>query len=194
MPKGTSQGTRREKSQKGLKWVVGLIVKSIDNFIAEGSGNEKLRRTLGTLRPGLVKRCLEYDKVMSKIEDDELGISIHTESIALISLAFSAGAMLGGRNMAQHIMSQIRNGLKENTSSARRVALNNKSPILNQKTKVTIDAARSYMADHPNEKRLTPNALMNQIYSDVEKQCRLNNIPSPSRSSVWTYLSKANLL
>jgi hypothetical protein len=151
MPKGTSQGTRREKSQKGLKWVVGLIVKSIDNFIAEGSGNEKLRRTLGTLRPGLVKRCLEYDKVMSKIEDDELGISIHTESIALISLAFSAGAMLGGRNMAQHIMSQIRNGLKENTSSARRVALNNKSPILNQNTKVTIDAARSYMADHPNE-------------------------------------------
>jgi hypothetical protein len=194
MPKGTSQGTRREKSQKELKLVVGLIVKSIDNFITEGSGNKKLRRTLGTVRPGLVKRCLEYDKVMSKIEDDELGISIHTESIALIGLAFSAGVMLGGRNMAQHIMSQIRNGLKENTSIARRVALNNKSPILNQKKKIAIDAARSYMADHPNEKQLTPNALMNQIYSDVEKQCRLNNIPALSRSSIWTYLSKANLL
>jgi hypothetical protein len=194
MPKGTSPGTRREKSQKELKRVVGLIVKSIDNFITEGSGNEKLRRTLETVRPGLVKRCLEYDKVMSKIEDDELGISIHTESIALIGLTFSAGVMLGSRKMAQHIMSQIRNGLKENTANGRLAALERKLPIMQQKKDITIEVAVSYLENHINERPTTINALVVQIRADIEKQCKLNEIKAPSPASMRTYLEEANLL
>jgi hypothetical protein len=61
--------------------------------------------------------------------------------------------------------------MKENTSNARIAVLNNNSPILKLKKEITIDAARSYMADHPNEKKLTRNALMVQIRSNVEKQC-----------------------
>jgi hypothetical protein len=48
-------------------------------------------------------------------------------------------------------MEKIHELMKENTPSARRVALNNKSPILKQKKKITIDAARSYTADRSNE-------------------------------------------
>jgi hypothetical protein len=138
---------------------------------------------------------------MSSIEYDGTAILVQDKSVALISLAYSLGAIQGGEMMSRNFMKQINEFMKqinelmkENTSNAGRAALNNKSTILNQKTKITVDAARSYMTDHPNEKQLTPNALMNQIYSDVEKQCRLNNISAPSRSSIWTYLSKANLL
>jgi hypothetical protein len=194
MARGTPQDTRRQDSLKVVMRVIGMLVKgSIDDYLANGK-DQRLKLIIAKLRPGLIKRSLQYRKVMSSIEDDGTAMLVQDKSSVLIGLAYSMGLIQVTKIMSRNIMKKINELMKENTSNARRVALNNKYPILNQKKKITIDAARSYMADHPNEKQLTPNALMNQIYSDVEKQCRLNNIPTPSRSSIWTYLSKANLL
>jgi hypothetical protein len=194
MARGTPQDTRRQDSLKAVMRVIGMLVKgSIEDYLAHGK-DQRLQQFIAKVGPGLIKRSIQYRMVMSSIEDDGTAILVQDASVALMCLAYSMGIIQGSNMMSRNIMKQINELNKESTSSARRVALNNKSKILNQKKKITIDAARSYMADHQNERQLTPNALMNQIYSDVEKQCRLNNIPAPSRSSICTYLSKANLL
>jgi hypothetical protein len=194
MPKGTSGGTRREESRKKLKRAVGLILQSLDNFITEGSGNEKLRRKLETFRPALARRCLKYDEVMDKIEDDELAILTQTESGALICLAFGVGAMLGSRKMAQHNRSRIRNNFKENTSNGRLAALKRSLPILQKKKHITIEAVVSYLKNHKIKRPTTTNALMVQIRVDIEKRCKLNEIKAPSPASMWAYLDEADLL
>jgi hypothetical protein len=160
--------------------IIGRFVKgSIDDYLDNGK-DARLRQIYSKKRPGLIKRSLQYRNVMNSIEDDRTATLVQDESSVLISLAFSLGVIQGTKTMSRHLMEQIHELMKENTSKARRVvALNNKSPILNQKKKITIDAARSYMADHPNEKISTVHALMVQIRSDVEKQCKSNNIPPP---------------
>jgi hypothetical protein len=194
MPKGTSGGTRREESRKKLKRAVGLLVQSLDSFITEGSGNDKLRRKLEAFRPALARRCLKYDEVMDKIEDDELAILTQTESGALICLAFAVGGMLGSRKMAQHNMSRIRNDFKEKTSSGRLAALERRLPIKQKKKDITIETAVSYLKNHMNEKPTTPNALMVQIRVDIEKRCKFDGIKAPRPSSISKYLKEEKLL
>jgi hypothetical protein len=194
MARGTPQDTRRQDSLKVLMRVIGMLVKrSIDDYVAAGK-DQKLRQTIAKARPRLIKRSIHYRQVMNGIDDDRTAILVQDESGVLINLAFTLGLVQGTKIIRSHLMEKIHELMKENTSSARRIALNNKSPILKQKKKITIDAARSYMADRSNEIILTPNALVVKIYSDVEKQCKLNNIPVPSRTSVWTYLNEAKLL
>jgi hypothetical protein len=112
----------------------------------------------------------------------------------LISLAFAIGAMLGSRKMSIQVSNNIREKLKENTSNARRVALENRSPITAQKRNITIDAAKLYLSNHSNERPATINALMVQIRSDIEKKCKTSEISAPSQTSMWQYLKDANLL
>jgi hypothetical protein len=194
MARGTPQDTRRQDSLKVVMRVIGMLVKgSIEDYLAHGK-DQRLKQIIAKVGPGLIKRSLQYRNVMSSIEDDGTALLVQDESIALMGLAYSMGVIQGSKMMSRNIMKQINELMKENTSSARRVALNNKSPILNQKKKITIDAARSYMNDHPNEKLLTVNALMVQIRGDIEKQCKLNNIPAPSATSISTYLKEAKLL
>jgi hypothetical protein len=175
--------------------IIGRFVKgSIDDYLDSGK-DARLMQIYSKKRPGLIKRSLQYRNVMNSIEDDRTATLVQDESSVLISLAFSLGVIQGTKTMSRHLMEQIHELMKENTSKARRVvAVNNKSPILNQKKKITIDAARSYMADHPNEKISTVHALMVQIRSDVEKQCKSNNIPAPGATSISTYLKKTELL
>lgn len=194
MARGTPQDTRRQDSLKALMRIIGRVVKgSIDDYLANGK-DQRLRQTYSKTRPGLIKRSLQYRNVMNSIEDDRTATLVQGESGVLISLAFSLGVIQGTKTMSRHLMEQIHKLMKENTSNARRVALNNKSPILNQKKKITIEAARSYLNDHQNENTLTPHALMVQIRADVEKQCKLNNIPAPGATSISTYLKEAKLL
>jgi len=91
-------------------------------------------------------------------------------------------------------MRQIRDGLKENTANGRRVALEKKSPIMQQKKTITIEVARSYLLQSKNNKPATINALMVQIRNDVEKQCKSEQIKAPSTASMWAYLDEAKLL
>jgi hypothetical protein len=194
MARGTPQDTRRQDSLKALMRIIGRFVKgSIDDYLANGK-DQRLRQTYSKTKPGLIKRSLQYRNVMNSIEDDRTATLVQDESGVLISLAFSLGAIQGTKTMSRHLMGQIHKLMKENTSSARSAVLKNRSPILNQKKKITIDAARSYMNDHPNEKLLTVNALMVQIRGSVEKRCKLNNIPAPSATSISTYLKEAKLL
>jgi uncharacterized membrane-anchored protein YjiN (DUF445 family) len=194
VPEGTSRGTRREESHKELKKVVGHIVKSIDNYIAGSSGDPKIKQMLKTAKPGLMKRSLKYEEVMRNIEDDELAISILYESIAFIGSTFIIGTIGGGGIMVRHIKRQLRDELREKTANGRRVALEKRSPIMQQKRDITIEIARSYLIQSRNNKPATVNALMVQIRNDVEKQCKLEQIKAPSTASMWAYLDKANLL
>jgi hypothetical protein len=194
MARGTPQDTRRQDSLKVLMRVIDWFVKgSIDDYLANGK-DQRLKQTIAKAKPGLIKRSLQYRSVMNSIEDDITAVFVQEESGVLISLAYSMGLMQGTKIMSRRLMEQIHELMKENTSSARRAALNNKSPILNQKKKIAIDAARSYMADHPNEKISTVNALMVQIRSNVEKQCKSNKIRAPSPTSIWSYLNEAKLV
>jgi len=195
MTRKTSRDTRREDSLKVLTRMIDLIIiRSIDDYLADGRENKKLRQTLEKVKPNLIKRSLQYNDVINNIEDDKTAILVQDESGALISLAFMLGFLRGTKTIGRHIKKQIRELLKDNTSNARIAALENNSPLLFQKKKIAIDVARSYMVDHPNEKQLTVNALVVQIRSDIEKQCKSNNIPAPSQTSIWTYLNKAKLL
>jgi hypothetical protein len=194
MPEGTSRGTRREESHKELKKAVGRIVKAIDNYITGSSGDPKIKRILKTAKPKLIERSLKYEEVMRSIENDDVAISIHTESIAFIGLVLIMGTLMGSRMMGGHIMRQLRDGLRENTANGRRVVLEKRSPIMQQKQNITVEAARSYLLESKNTKPATVNALMFQIRNDVEKQCKLKQIKSPSPASMWAYLDEANLL
>jgi hypothetical protein len=194
MARGTPQDTRRQDSLKVLMRVIGGLVKaSIDDYLAGGK-DQKLRQIIAEGKPSLIKRSLQYRNVMNSIEDDRTAILVQDESSVLMSVAYTLGLIKGTKTMSCHLTERLHNLMKDNTSSARKVVLKNRHPILNQKKKITIDAARSYMNDHPNERLLTVNALMVQIRSDVEKQCKLNNIPAPSATSIWTYLDEAKLL
>jgi hypothetical protein len=122
---------------------------------------------------GLIKTSTQYRNLMNSIEDDGIATLVQDESGVLISLAFALGLIQGTKTMSRHLMEQIHELMKENTSSAKSVVLKNRSPILYQKKKITIDVARSYMNDHPNEKLLTVNALMVQIRGNVEKNANL---------------------
>jgi hypothetical protein len=189
-----SLDTRRKKTLKELEQTVGLIMKSLDDFIAKGSGNKSLRRTLEAVKPGLMKRSSNYIELMRNLDDVEIARSLQKESAALISLALAIGAMLGSRKMSIQVSNKIREKLKENTSNARRVALENRSPITAQKRNITIDAAKLYLSNHSNERPATINALMVQIRSDIEKKCKTSEISAPSQTSMWQYLKDANLL
>ena len=180
MPEVTSRGARQEESHKELRKAVGHIVESIDNYIAGSSGDPKIKQMLRKFRPALTKRSMKYEEVMRDIEDDELAVSIHTESIAFIGLTFMMGTVMGGRMMGHHIMRQLRDGFKENTANGRLVALEKRSPVMQQKQNITIEVARSYLLQLKNDKPATVNALMVQIRHDVEKQCRLKQIRAPS--------------
>jgi hypothetical protein len=127
MPEDTSRGTRRAESHKELKKAVGHIVKSIDNYITENSGDPKIKKMLKKYKPGLMKRLLKYEEVINNIEDDEVAISAHTESIAFIGVIFMIGTLMGSRMMGHHNMRQLRDGFRENTANGRRVALEKKS-------------------------------------------------------------------
>jgi hypothetical protein len=194
MLEGTSRGTRREELHKELKKVVGHIVKSIDHYIAGSSGDPRIKQILKRTKPSLVRRSLKYEEGMRNIEDDELAISILYESTAFFGLTFMIGTIGGSRMMGHHIMRQIRDGLKENTANGRRVALEKKSPIMQQKKTITIEVARSYLLQSKNNKPATINALMVQIRNDVEKQCKSEQIKAPSTASMWAYLDEAKLL
>jgi hypothetical protein len=194
MPEVTSRGGRQEESHKELKKAVGHIVESIDNYIAGSSGDPEIKQMLRKFRPALTKRSMKYEEVMSNIEDEKLAVSIHTESIAFIGLTFMMGTVMGSRMMGHHIMRQLRDGFRENTANGRLVALEKRSPVMQQKQNITIEVARSYLLQLKNGKPATVNALMVQIRDDVEKQCRLKQIKAPSTASMWSYLDEANLL
>jgi hypothetical protein len=191
MARGTPQDTGRQDSLKALMRLIGWLVKgSIDDYLADGK-DQRIRQTYAETKLGLVKRSMQYRNVMNSIEDDRTATLVQDESGVLIGLVFSLGVIQGTKTMSRQVMEQIHELMKENTSSARSVVLKNRSPILYQKKKITIDAARSYMNNHPNEKLLTVNALMVQIRDSVEKQCKFNNIPAPSATSISTYLKEA---
>jgi hypothetical protein len=194
MARGTPQDTRRQDSLKVLMRVIGWFVKgSIDDYLAHGK-DQRLKQAIAKVKPGIIKRSLQYRSVMNSIEDDTTAIFVQEESNVLVGSAYSMGLIQGTKIMSRNLREQIHELMKENTSNARRVALNNKSPILNQKKKITIEAARSYLNNHQNENTLTPHALMVQIRGDVEKQCKLNNIPAPGATSISNYLKEAKFL
>jgi hypothetical protein len=74
-----SLDTRRKKTLKELEQTVGLIMKSLDDFIAKGSGNKSLRRTLEAAKPGLMKRSSNYIELMRNLDDVEIARSLQKE-------------------------------------------------------------------------------------------------------------------
>lgn len=192
MTKATSRGTRKEDAVQDLKGVIRNITKAIDAFVADKEQDQYNIQAMAAARKIIIKNSRAYIMTAKNTHNDEIAISLLYNYKVMIQSIHVAGMISGWQSTKRHIKDKIAVLLQSNTSNARRVSLEIRSPIKQKKKNITIDVARSYVTNHPNE-NLTRNALMVQIRSDIEKQCKSCKVSSPSQTSISNYLKEAEL-
>jgi hypothetical protein len=195
MTEAKSEDIQRENSLKDLKGVIKTVIKTIDFCIInlpKDKKHKKLKDSLVKIRPVLIEKRNSLIDIISGVDDVDIQIEVIRDANALITASLLAGFLTGERYKTKYITERVKMMLQGNTLNARRAALKNSSPLKEQKKDITVDLARSYIANNPN-RELTRNAIMTQIRSDIERKCKAAGIKPPGQTSIWNYLEEVSL-